>query len=112
MKVRRVKAKLRDDRCEPPGPTRPGPRKIRVLTVVDTFSRFSPVLDPRFAYRGEDVVQTLERSCAVVGYPKTTRVDLGSEFISGTWTYGPTPGVSCRTSAGQANRPTTPSSKP
>lgn len=34
-------------------------RKIRVLTVVDTFSRFSPVLDPRFSYRGEDVVQTL-----------------------------------------------------
>lgn len=33
--------------------------EIRVLTVVDTFSRFSPVLDPRFSYRGEDVVQTL-----------------------------------------------------
>jgi putative transposase len=23
-------------------------QKIRVLTVVDTFSRFSPALDPRF----------------------------------------------------------------
>jgi hypothetical protein len=43
-------------------------RKIRVQTVVDTFSRFSPVLDPRFSYRGEDVVQTLETTCAVVGY--------------------------------------------
>jgi hypothetical protein len=31
-------------------------RKIRVLTVVDTFSRFSPAVDPRFSYRGEDVV--------------------------------------------------------
>lgn len=50
-------------------------RKIRVLTVVDTFSRFSPVLDPRFSYRGEDVVQTLEATCAVVGYPRTIRVD-------------------------------------
>jgi len=57
-------------------------RKIRVLTVVDTFSRFSPVLDPRFSYRGEDVVQTLEATCAVVGYPRTIRVDQGSEFIS------------------------------
>ena len=56
---RRVKAKLREDRCEP---TRPNEtwamdfvhdqlatgRKIRVLKVVDTFSRFSPVIDPRF----------------------------------------------------------------
>ena len=65
-------------------------RKIRVLTVVDTFSRFSPTVDPRFSYRGEDVVQTLERVCRSVGYPKTTRVDRGSEFISrdlDLWAY-------------------------
>lgn len=65
-------------------------RKIRVLTVVDTFSRFSPALNPRFSYRGEDVVQTLETTCAVVGYPKTIRVDQGSEFISrdlDLWAY-------------------------
>lgn len=42
-------------------------KKIRILTVVDTFSRFSPVVDPRFGYRGEDVVATLERVCAQVG---------------------------------------------
>jgi putative transposase len=30
-------------------------RKIRVLTIVDTFCRFSPAVDPRFSYRGEDV---------------------------------------------------------
>ena len=61
-----------------------------MLTVIDTFSRFSPVLDPRFSYRGEDVVQTLERTCAVSGYPKTIRVDQGSEFISrdlDLWAY-------------------------
>lgn len=65
-------------------------RKIRVLTVVDTISQFSPALDPRFSYRGEDVVQTLEETCAVVGYPKTIRVDQGSEFISrdlDLWAY-------------------------
>jgi putative transposase len=39
-------------------------KKIRVLAVVDTFSRYVPVLDPRFSYRGEDVVQTLELVCA------------------------------------------------
>ncbi len=57
-------------------------RKIRVLTIVDTFSRFSPILDPRFSYRGEDVVQSLEQTCALVGYPKAIRVDQGSESIS------------------------------
>ncbi|MBP0617770.1 hypothetical protein J6595_19475 [Jiella sp. KSK16Y-1] len=36
-------------------------RKLRILTVVNTFSRFSPVIDPRFSYRGEDVVRALER---------------------------------------------------
>ena len=98
---RRVKAKLREDRC---AASRVNDvwamdfvhdqlatgRKIRVLTVIDTFSRFSPVLDPRFSYRSEDVVQTLEVTCAVVGYPKTIRVDQGSEFISrdlDLWAY-------------------------
>ena len=60
------------------------------MTVVDTFSRFSPVVDPRFSYRGEDVVATLERTCRLVGYPKTIRVDQGSEFISrdlDLWVY-------------------------
>ena len=65
-------------------------QKIRVLTVVDTFSRFSPVIDPRFSYRAEDVVATLERVCVATGYPKTIRVDQGSEFVSrdlDLWAY-------------------------
>lgn len=65
-------------------------RKIRVLTVVDTFSRFSPALDARFSDRGEDVVQTLERVCSAIGYPKAIRVDQGTEFVSrdlDLWAY-------------------------
>lgn len=98
---RRVKAKLRDDR-QPA--TRPNEtwamdfvhdqlatgKKLRVLTVVDTFSRFSPIVDPRFSYRAEDVVTVLEQTCAVVGYPQAIRVDQGSEFISrdlDLWAY-------------------------
>ncbi len=98
---RRVKAKLRDDRKEA---TRAHETwamdfvhdqlatgsKLRILTVVDLFSRFSPVIDPRFSYRGEDVVATLERVCAEVGYPDSIRVDQGSEFISrdlDLWAY-------------------------
>ncbi len=64
--------------------------KIRVLTVLDTFSRYVPALDPRFSYRGEDVVATLERVCRQVGYPKTIRVDQGTEFVSrdlDLWAY-------------------------
>jgi putative transposase len=48
------------------------------------------VIDPAFSYRGSDVVETLERVCREVGYPKTIRVDQGSEFISrdlDLWAY-------------------------
>jgi putative transposase len=65
-------------------------RKIRILTVVDTFSRYVPVLDARFSYKGEDVVSTLDRICRETGYPKTIRVDNGSEFVSremDLWAY-------------------------
>jgi putative transposase len=98
---RRVKAKLRDDR-------RPATRsnetwamdfvhdqlatgqKLRVLTVVDTFSRFSPALEPRFSFRGADVVAVLERVGRQVGLPATIRVDQGTEFVSrdlDLWAY-------------------------
>jgi putative transposase len=40
------------------------------------------VVDPRFSYRVEDVVLTLERICKSVVYPKTIPVDQGSEFVS------------------------------
>ena len=43
--------------------------KLRILTVVDTFSRFSPAVDPRFRFRAPDVIEVLERVCAEVGYP-------------------------------------------
>jgi putative transposase len=98
---RRVKAKLREDRQPAVRPNEVWAmdflhdqlatgQKIRVLTVIDTFSRFLPALDARFSYRGEDVVATLERVCRAVGYPKAIRVDQGSEFISrdfDLWAY-------------------------
>jgi putative transposase len=98
---RRVKARLRDDRTVATHVNQTWAmdfvhdqlatgRKLRILTVVDTFSRFSPSIDPRFSYRGEDVVQALERVCGEIGYPKTIPVDQGSEFVSrdlDLWAY-------------------------
>ena len=98
---RRVKAKLREDRKDALGPNDVWAmdfvhdqlatgRKIRILTVVDTFSRYVPVLDARFSYKGEDVVTTLDGICRQIGYPKAIRVDNGSEFISrdmDLWAY-------------------------
>ena len=57
-------------------------RKIRVFTVVDTSSRFSPIVDPRFSYRAEDVILTLDQACSVFGYPNAIPIDQGSEFVS------------------------------
>jgi putative transposase len=61
-----------------------------VLTVVDVFSKVSQVFDPRFGCRGKDLVMNLEKVCGKIGYPKTTRVDQGSEVISrdlDLWAY-------------------------
>jgi putative transposase len=57
-------------------------RKIRVLTIVDNFTRISPAIDVRLSYRGADVVATLERIARSHGRPKCIRVDNGPEFIS------------------------------
>ena len=65
-------------------------KKLRLLTVVGIFSKYSPIVDPRFIYRAEDVVMTLEKVCSKIDYPNTIRVDQGSEFISrdlDMWVY-------------------------
>lgn len=98
---RRVKAKLREGSVEA---TRANETramdfvhdqlatstKLRVLTIVDTFSRFSPAIEPRFNFRGADVVEVLERVCRTIGFPAAIRVDQGSEFVScdlDLWAY-------------------------
>jgi putative transposase len=65
-------------------------RKLRVLTIVDIFSRFSPAIVPRFSFRAPDVIEVLERVGREIGPPKTIRVDQGSEFVSrdlDLWAY-------------------------
>ena len=65
-------------------------RKVCILAIVDTFSRYCPALDVRAAYKGADVVATLEWACKRVGYPRTIRVNNGPEFMSrdlDLWAY-------------------------
>ena len=118
---RRVKAKLREGRTDARQVNETWAmdfvhdqlatgRKIRVLTVVDTYSRFSPAVDARFSYRGEDVVQTLERVCKIVGYPKSIRVDQAPSSSRAISIFGPISAASFSTSQGPANQPTTASS--
>lgn len=56
--------------------------RVRVLTIVDTFTRFSPATQQHFNWRGADVVDVLGRVCKQSGYPKSIRVDQGPEFVS------------------------------
>ena len=98
---RRVKAKLRENRQSA---TRVNEtwamdfvhdqlatgRKLRVLTIVDTFSRYSPAVEPRFSFCGADVVKILEDVGRQLGFPKAIRVDQGTEFVSrdlDLWAY-------------------------
>ncbi|WP_242120327.1 IS3 family transposase [Sphingomonas lacusdianchii] len=98
---RKVKAKLRDDRTPATAPNECWSidflsdqlfdgRKIRVLSIVDNFTRVSPALDVRTSYRGSDVVETLDRIAKAHGRPKRIRLDNGPEFISkdlDLWAY-------------------------
>lgn len=65
-------------------------RRIRLLTVVDNFSRVSPMIGVRSAYRGADVVEDLKAAAKEYGIPKRIRVDNGPEFVSkelDVWAY-------------------------
>ena len=98
---RKVAAKLRDDRKPAASPNEVWAMdflsdqlfdgtKIRVLTIVDTFSKLSPAIEVRTRYTGADVVNTLERITQDYGVPKSIRVDQGPEFISkdlDLWAY-------------------------
>jgi transposase InsO family protein len=96
-----VKAKPPEGRCAATRPNEtwamdtahnhlPTGRMTRILTVFDTVNRFSPLIDPRFTYRSENVVEPLDRTCGRLGYSRAIRLDQGTEFVSRTldlWAY-------------------------
>lgn len=78
---------LSDGLCSRPTGERP---QATHSTILETYSRYSPATHARFSYQGQDVVQTLERVWREVGFPRTIRVDNGSQFISrdlDLWAY-------------------------
>lgn len=84
-------------------------RKTRTLTIVDAFTRYAPAIEPRFSWCGTGVVDVLEVVCQAIGYPRTIPVDQGPSSSRKILISGPIVGASSSTSAGRANRRTTPS---
>jgi putative transposase len=65
-------------------------RQFRVLTVVDQWSRLSPILEVASSLSGHAVAEALDRVIALHGQPATFTVDHGTEFTSRAmdeWAY-------------------------
>lgn len=57
-------------------------RAFRVLTIVDQFSRQSPLLEASFSFGGRDVAAALDRAIERAGTPVSITIDHGTEFTS------------------------------
>ena len=65
-------------------------RRLRVLVIIENYTRECLALEVNAKIRGMDVVTTLERITREHGYPKRIKVDNGPEFISkdvDRWAY-------------------------
>lgn len=114
---RKVREKLPDDRTPAKAPNECwlmdflsdqlfDGRKIRVLSIVDNFTRVSPALGVRTSYCGSDVVETLDRIASVHGRSKRIRLDNGRNSSRRISTCERTNTMWCWTSAGPESRPT------
>ena len=65
-------------------------RRLRMLTIVDNYTRECLAIEVGQRLTGENVAEVLTRIKAGRGLPQTIKVDNGSEFISKTmdrWAY-------------------------
>lgn len=65
-------------------------RPFRMLTIVDQFSRQSPLIESRFSFCGRDVAAALDRAIERAGMPVSIAVDHGAECTSKAleeWAY-------------------------
>ena len=68
-------------------------RQLRVLTVVDLYTRECVALEGAIHFRGEDVARVLTHAIAERGRPTAIQCDNGTEFTSRVfdqwaWTMG------------------------
>lgn len=56
-------------------------RSIKILSIVDEYSRFNIRLEPKRRFTGRDVVLALGNAMLEYGIPASIRSDNGSEFI-------------------------------
>ena len=65
-------------------------RRLRVLTIVDNFTRECPALLADFSLNAQKVIACLEHLRLTRGLPKAITVDNGTEFVSramDSWAY-------------------------
>ena len=63
-------------------------RSIRILSIVDEYSRFCVELKASRSLKAKDVVKLLKKAISKYGAPKRIRSDNGPEFVAkaiGTW---------------------------
>jgi putative transposase len=82
--------------------------RIRVLTIVDHFSRESLAIEVGQRFRGQDVARVLMLVGAERGLPKTIRVEMEPNLPRRRWINGLTLTASSLTSVVLASRRTTP----
>jgi putative transposase len=82
-------------------------RKLRMLTVVDCYTRECLAIDVGQSLKGEDVVDTLNRIAPSADCPKPSRTTTAASSSRRSWTSGPMSAALNSTSAAQASRPTT-----
>jgi putative transposase len=56
--------------------------KIRLLTIVDLFSRECVALSVARSFKSPDVVRVLNHACSQRGKPNSIRCDNGTEFVA------------------------------
>lgn len=81
MSVREVRATTHHRR-RPPAPKLLlfDGQPFRVPTVIDQFSRRSPLIEPRSGFSGRDVVAALDRIVELTAMPVSITVDHGTDF--------------------------------
>lgn len=64
--------------------------RIRLLTIVDNYGKYSPAIEVRKSFKGTDAVRVLDQAVSKYGLPKIIKPDNGLEFISkelDLWAY-------------------------